>query len=462
MYQEYCEMKRPEKPVEIKAKNAQNYPIDPDKDYRVSDIQKHLKLRVLRSGAKKWEYDYIHRGSRRKHTMGDLNEITPTAARALVMGWETNRKKGLDPFTKAAKGISLTTEAEAYFNHRRIMPKTTKTGVKTGISIEEYRDRQRRFQRHFADDAIAQTPLLKLQLSEIKKWFSRLSAETPSEALHCLFLASHMTSIILEDNEELAGAIVNKFDAAISKDEKKLIKEAIEESRQKRPLTQPEFKALWQAAEEWPDKLEGLLVQFIMCLSIRGKHAGRLLKEDIQKKTLDGKDYFFIETTFKKTPDIVVLHKAAEDIYKKVLKLHQEKGWITEFLFPSQNWTGGKEQGLRTRGMNKDDIRRAFTGNSHGAKGIRGAAAAQQPSLLGITAKTSAEKAKYGVWKKKPVGIHDVRDTYATEAEDIFEAAAFLQNSSTEVTKKSYRQEKFSTKLQLATRKGKVLGDILG
>ena len=74
--------------------------------------------------------------------------------------------------------------------------------------------------------------------------------------------------------------------------------------------------------------------------------------------------------------------------------------------------------------MNKDDIRRAFTGNSHGAKGIRGAAAAQQPSLLGITAKTSAEKAKYGVWKKKPVGIHDVRDTYATEAEDIFEAAA--------------------------------------
>ena len=47
-------------------------------------------------------------------------------------------------------------------------------------------------------------------------------------------------------------------------------------------------------------------------------------------------------------------------------------------------------------------------------------AAAEQPSLLGITAKTSAEKAKYGVWKKKPVGIHDVRDTYATEAEDIF------------------------------------------
>ena len=109
MYQEYCEMKRPDKPVEIKAKNAQNYPTDPDKDYRVSDIQKHLKLRVLRSGAKKWEYDYIHRGSRRKHTMGDLNDITPPAARALVMGWETNRKKGLDPFTKAAKVISLTT-----------------------------------------------------------------------------------------------------------------------------------------------------------------------------------------------------------------------------------------------------------------------------------------------------------------------------------------------------------------
>ena len=454
-------MKRPDKPVEIRTENAKKYPVDPDRDYRVSDIQKHLKLRILRSGSRKWEYDYIHKGTRRKHTMGSLDDLTPTQARALVMGWETNRKKNLDPFTKAAKGISLLTEVDAYFNHRRVMPHTSRTGVKTGISPEEYKDRQRRFTRHFADDAIAQTPLLKLQLSDIKKWFNRLTTDTPSEALHCLFLARHMTSIILEENEELASAIVNKFEAAIPKTEVKLIRDAIDESRTKRPLTQPEFKALWQAAEDWPDKLEGLLVQFIMCLSIRSKHAGRLLKEDIQKRTINGKEYFYIETTFKKTPDTVVLHKKAEAIYKKVLAHHKKKGWISEFLFPSQNWTGGKDQGLRTRGMNKDDIRRAFTGNSS-HKGIRGSAAAQEPSLLGITAKTAAEKAKYGEWKLKPVGIHDVRDTYATAAADIFEAAAFLQNSGTEVTKKAYRVEKMETKIKLATRKGKVLGDILG
>ena len=130
-------MKRPDKPVEIRTENAKNYPVDPDSDYRVSDIQKHLKLRILRSGSRKSEYDYLHKGTRRKHTMGSLDDLTPTQARALVMGWETNRKKGLAPFTKAAKGISLLTEVDAYFNHRRIKPHTSKTGVKTGISPED-------------------------------------------------------------------------------------------------------------------------------------------------------------------------------------------------------------------------------------------------------------------------------------------------------------------------------------
>ena len=158
------------------------------------------------------------------------------------------------------------------------------------------------------------------------------------------------------------------------------------------------------------------------------------------------------------------MSEQAVEIYKAVLAHHKEQAWITEFLFPSQDYTGGKFHGLRLRGMQKDDISRAFTGGSRNnrSKGIRGAAAKAQPSILGVKSKTSVEKENYGEWKVKPVGLHDIRDTYATEATSIEEAAAFLQNSGTEVTKKSYRQEKLVNKLKLATRKGKVMGDILG
>ena len=457
-------MKRPDKPVEIKTANAKNYPIDPDRDYRVSDIQKHLKLRVLPSGTKTWEYDYIHNGKRQKYAMGTLEDLTPPQARDKVMEWETNRKKGRDPFTKAAKGISLNTMKDDYFNHRRVKPHVTATGVKTGLSQKEYKERKSRFERHFEPYAVAQTPLLKLELSVIKRWFNGLVTEKPSEALSCRFLGSHMTSIALEESEELAGAISNKFDAAISKEEVKLCKEAVDESRTKRPLKRQEFKALWNAAENWGDKLEGLLIQFIMATSVRQTHAGRLLKEDIQKKTIDEKPVYFFTAKFKKTVDTVVLSEQAVEIYKAVLAHHKEQAWITEFLFPSQDYTGGKFHGLRLRGMQKDDISRAFTGGSRNkrSKGIRGAAAKQQPSILGVKSKTSVEKEKYGEWKVKPVGLHDIRDTYATEATTIEEAAAFLQNSGTEVTKKAYRQEKLVNKLKLATRKGKVMGDILG
>ena len=459
-------MKRPDKPVEIKTINAKNYPPDPDRDYRVSDIQKHLKLRVLPSGSKTWEYDYIHNGKRQKYAMGKLEELTPPQARAQVMEWESNRKKGRDPFTKSAKGISLNSMKDDYFNHRRVKPHTTKTGVKTGLSQKEFTERKSRFERHFEEYAVAQTPLLKLELSVIKRWFNNLVTEKPSEALACLFLGSHMLNLILEDNEELAGAISNKFDAAISKEEKKIYKDSIDETRSKRPLTRPEFKALWDAAENWGDKLEGLLIQFIMATSVRQSHAGRLLKDDIQKKKVDGKSVYFFEAKFKKSFDTVVLSEQAEAIYKAVLTHHksQDPAWISEFLFPSQDYTGGKFHGLRQRGMDKDDIRRAFTGGSNNtsSKGIRGAAAKEQPSILGVKSKTNVEKEKYGEWKVKPIGLHDIRDTYATEAATEEEAAAFLQNSGTEVTKKSYRVEKLETKLRLATRKGKVMGDILG
>ena len=78
-------MKRPDKPVLIKLKNALEYPYDPDTDYRVSDTTKHLKLRILRSGNRNWEYDYIHRGKRQKYSW-PLEGCTPPQARAKVGG----------------------------------------------------------------------------------------------------------------------------------------------------------------------------------------------------------------------------------------------------------------------------------------------------------------------------------------------------------------------------------------
>ena len=76
-------MNKPKGPVNIKLQNALNYPIDKDTDYRVADTTKHLKLRVLQSGYKYWEYDYIWKGVRNKQEIGPLegpNAISPTHA----------------------------------------------------------------------------------------------------------------------------------------------------------------------------------------------------------------------------------------------------------------------------------------------------------------------------------------------------------------------------------------------
>ncbi len=418
-------MNKPKGPVNIKLQNALNFPIDKDTDYRVADTTKHLKLRVLQSGYKYWEYDYIWKGVRNKQEIGPLdgpNAISPTKAREMVNGWEHNRKvRKIDPFTKAAKGISLSSIKDDYFNWRRIKPATTGKGVVTGLSEAEYKERQRRFKRHFEGEIIAETSLLDLTLQEIS----------------C---------------DELAQAISNKFELAVDEDELKEIRQAIDESRTKRPISKKEYQAIWEACDESADQLDGLIIQFIAATALRGKHAGDLLKADIQQA--DGK--YFFTAKFKKNVDTVVLTETAEGVYNKLLALHKEQGWVTEFLFPSLNWTGGKYQGPRNRGMNKDDRKRAWTGN-HGSGGIRAKAAKKEPSILGIKSKTQAEKERYGEWKLKPIGLHDIRDTFATEAEDSLDATNLLQNKKVSVTDKHYRETRLSEKIAVADKKQAII-----
>tara|TARA_R100000458_G_C8275637_1_gene250765 strand:+ start:166 stop:1533 length:1368 start_codon:yes stop_codon:yes gene_type:complete len=449
-------MKKPKGPVNIKLQNALNYPVDPDRDYRVADTTKHLKLRVLPSGYKYWEYDYIWKGVRNKQEIGPLdgpNAISPTKAREMVNGWEHNRKvRKIDPFTKAAKGISLSSIKDDYFNWRRIKPATTGKGVVTGLSEAEYKERQRRFKRHFEGEIIAETSLLDLTLQEISSWFDGLVSEKPVEALACLFLAKNMTKFAMKQSDELAQAISNKFELAVDEDELKEIRQAIDENRTKRPISKKEYQAIWEACDESADQLDGLIIQFIAATALRGKHAGDLLKADIQQA--DGK--YFFTAKFKKNVDTVVLTETAEGVYNKLLALHKEQGWVTEFLFPSLNWTGGKYQGPRNRGMNKDDRKRAWTGN-HGSGGIRAKAAKKEPSILGIKSKTQAEKERYGEWKLKPIGLHDIRDTFATEAEDSMDATNLLQNKKVSVTDKHYRETRLSEKIAVADKKQAII-----
>ena len=450
-------MKRPTKPVLIKAENAKDYPPDPDTDYRVSDTTKHLKLRIYKSGNRVREYDYLYRGKRQKHKWA-YESCTPTQARAKVAAWETNRKSGLDPFTKKAAGISLATFKDQYFEHKRIKPHTNTKGVKSGLSQKEYYERLRRFNKHFEGYAISQTPLLKLQLSEISDWFNKLSNETPSEAVACLFLGKHMTKKALESSDELRTAISNKFEAAINPDDLRDLKTTIDEGRDKRPLTEKEFKALDKTCKEYGDKLGGLMVRFIMATAVRGKHALDLAKADIVWD--EDEEVYYFSAKFKRTWDTVVLGPTAKKIYEEILELHQEEGWITDYLFPSRDYTGGKYKGIRNRPMNSNDKQLIFTGRKRNS-GIRAEAAKLAPSLLGVKAKTTADKDRYGEWKIKPVGLHDCRDTMASGASDLSTATAMIQNTSEQVTKKSYRDVPLSDKVKLAKDKDKIVKGLL-
>ena len=465
-------MNKPQGPVLIKAENAKKYPVDPDTDYRVADTTKHLKLRVLPSGAMNWEYDYIYRGKRKKQSLGPIGsdtskgELSPTQARSLVNGYELKRKKGLDPFSKDAKGISLNSYQDEYFNHVKIKPHTNKEGVKFGLSQAEWDDRKSRYRRHIEDTPVGQTPLILLQNSEIRDWFDALVREKPVEAKQCLFLAKNMNKRVLKSSDQLASAIGNKFAEAIDEEEISELNERIDENREPRPITAKEGKAIWKARDESGDRIGALLVQFVMATGVRGISAMRLAKEDMEYGAGEegGEEKYHFTVKHKKRWDTVVLTELAEKVYLEILAHHKKEGWITEYLFPSEDWTGGKFHGLRNRHMNKQDKRRIFTGRDSKG-GIRGAAAAEAPTVLGVLSKTTRDKEKHGLWKIKPVGMHDIRDTFATKADNLEDATDMLQNSRTagkRTVEKHYRQEQLSQKIKLAKKKDKIIEGLFG
>ena len=64
---------------------------------------------------------------------------------------------------------------------------------------------------------------------------------------------------------------------------------------------------------------------------------------------------------------------------------------------------------------------------------------------------------RYGEWKLKPIGLHDIRDTFATEAEDSLDATNLLQNKKVSVTDKHYRETRLSEKIAVADKKQAII-----
>ena len=466
-------MNRPDGPVEIRLENALKYPIDPDRAYRVADTTHHLKLRVLTSGERYWEYDYIWNGKRHRTKLGDLgkgktdNTLTPAQARAIVGQKEATRKGidnqgiGRDPYSKSSKGVSLNNQHEDYFEGS-IKPYSNKEGIQTeGVCTQEYNERKRRFKKHIEPTVVGSTRLLSLDKSEIQKWFNSIARHSGNtEAKSCLFLAKHMTEHILDNNEELENAIGNRF----KKVKLTKVNADIKSSRKTRKISDEEMLAIWTACNQWPNKLDACFVKFIVTTASRGKPVMELEKADIE---YDAKRKVYHFTVLhKKKLDTVVLTDRGAEVYQEILEAHKELKIDSPYLFPSLDYTGLKTGGhynkVRNRPMNTQDKKRLWTGTKY-TSGIRAIAAMDVPSIAGVAPTTKKQRAERGRWIKTPIGLHDVRDFYGSNASSREEAADMLQNIIKEpsATDIHYREKDFEYKMEVANKKAALLNIVL-
>ena len=233
----------------------------------------------------------------------------------------------------------------------------------------------------------------------------------------------------------------------------KILRKKIKEHRQKhkRPITANELVAIENACNQWHNKLDGLMIKFILYCGTRGKNTMSLSKQDIEKDKIG----YFLKTPHKDRMVRVDLTDDAVEIYKEILQTHKEMHIISNYLFPSFDYTGGTfAPALRSRHCNGQDKRRAWCGTK-GTGGIRSLASKEAPTLLGVKYQTAKQQIEFGEWKIKPCGVHKIRAMYGTEAETSEQATLMLQNKvqGTALVDGSYREEKPEHTKRIANQK---------
>ena len=244
--------------------------------------------------------------------------------------------------------------------------------------------------------------------------------------------------------EELDNITSNKFDRV----DTQTIRKAVDLSRNPTALTPEEFKAIWNACDEWFNKVEGLYVKFMMLVSARGKNVSEIKLTDMKK--VNGKYWFNI--LHKGKPFPIVLNELAEDVYLQTLEARKKYNFISPYLFPHYVYDSERKViGVTAKPMSKDTRQRIWRGRStkqskgkivKAIGGIKGLAALVVPSV--------ATKS-----------IHQIRHTYATNAENSYEAKDLLQNRTVGVIDKHYRQKDFENSLRLADKQSKIARNLL-
>ena len=423
----------PKKPIEIRLENAKNYSHQ-DRIVHIADKQQHLKLRLYKkpSTEKVWVYDYKWKGKRYMPVLGSLKYLTPTQARKKVMEYEIIRTvHKRDPFSMNVKEITLSNYFETYLEHKDIKPSKARDGSRLGVSETELRERKYKFEKYIRNSDVGQVPLVSLKKSKVQEWYDNIKHIAPTQALRTLWLASHITEYACKSNDELDNVSGNIFKRIDTKADRK----KINKKRQHRPIQPNEIKAIFKACEEWDKPLDALYVQFIMHTGSRGKPVRELLKEDIVWNKQYKCHYF---TAFMKHEDkTIAFTPELENIYQQILKAHKDMRIISKYLFPSIDYRG-RNIAVRNQHMNKQDLRRLWTGTK-GNGGIRKLASQYAPSVMGVKENNTRLIEEFGEWKRdyKPIGLHDIRDTFAT-ATDVALGTKLIQNNQESTTIKHY------------------------
>ena len=463
---------KPDKPVQIRFDNAIHYPVDKDRHYFVSDTTKHLKLRILKSAidgkpeGRSFVYDYYWQGKRKRYVLGQIAKdntsgITPPKARELVIGYEALRKQGNHPLQEkqqSIKEITLNSHFEEWKELTKIKPHIIAARGKLpsrsgGLDPSFYKQQLVRYDRHIRN-TIGTKSLVTLTTKEIEKWFGNISKNTETESLKCLNLAKQIVIHLLNTNEELERLIPNRFKKIDQSD----LNEKLKEQRQLNTvaLEHEEFKALWNACDEWHNPVEGLFVKFVMASALRGKNVAHLKLNEIVK--LRGR--YQIRKKLKKPIITVRFTKTMEDIYKEVLKARNKYPQPKSgYLFPRYEYSrkGSRQEvvGVLELPMTNDNMDRIYkgknkvetnNGKTEDGKRIRSVKMRKDGGIRGIAMNTEPTVGKYG--------LHDIRNTYSTMCESEEERARILGHTMgtvaeehyTDSTKASKYYDKFADK----------------
>ena len=436
---------------------AINYIRNPDSDYFVSDLlQNHLKLRVLQSGSKVWVYDYIYNNKRKRYTFGKLAKerkadgFTPAQAREQVSLWEAKRNQGKNPLievTADARTMTLNKFFdEEFLNLSIVKPSTTVNQqgrtVRLGNSEDEYYAKQKIWDRHLRD-TLGDMPVKDISTKMVSDWFDKIAKATPSHSLKVIGLAKFVTKQLLTMYEELDNITSNKFDRV----DTQTIRKAVDLSRNPTALTPEEFKAIWNACDEWFNKVEGLYVKFMMLVSARGKNVSEIKLTDMKK--VNGKYLFNI--LHKGKPFPIVLNELAEDVYLQTLEARKKYNFISPYLFPHYVYDSERKViGVTAKPMSKDTRQRSGGRSTKQSKGKIVKAIGGIKGLAALVVPSVATKS-----------IHQIRHTYATNAENSYEAKDLLQNRTVGVIDKHYRQKDFENSLRLADKQSKIARNLL-